>query len=122
MVGHIKGRYEAWKENIKKYLQKVKDLISIFLSFDIQQVSRADNVRIDALSKLAVLLPADLKNRTYFEILKASTLKKSLVVQQVDDEPCWIDPLLKYLRLDELPIDRKEAQKIKKIGRLLYLV
>ena len=65
---------------MKKYLQKVKDLISVFLSFDIQQVSRLDNARADTLSKLAVLLPTNLENRTYFEVLRVSTLEKPLVV------------------------------------------
>ena len=59
MVGHIKGGYEARKENMKRYLQKIKDLISIFWSFDIQQVFRVDNAKADVLSKLAVLLPID---------------------------------------------------------------
>ncbi|XP_073109291.1 uncharacterized protein [Elaeis guineensis] len=114
VVGHIKDRYEAREENMKKYLQKVKDLTSVFLSFDIQQVPRADNARADALSKLAVLLPTDLENGTYFEVLKVSTLEEPLIVQQVDEEPCWIDPLLKYFRSGKLSTDRKEACKIRK--------
>ncbi|XP_073105175.1 uncharacterized protein [Elaeis guineensis] len=113
-VGEIKGGYEAQEENMKKYLQKIKDLILTFLSFDIQQVLKADNTRVDTLSKLAALLPTDLQKGTYFEVLKASSLEKPLVVPQVDEEPCWIDPLLKYLRLGELPPDRKEARKIRK--------
>ena len=35
VIGYIKGSYEAREENMKKYLQKVKDLTLIFLSFDI---------------------------------------------------------------------------------------
>nr|XP_010931291.1 uncharacterized protein LOC105052237 [Elaeis guineensis] len=65
-VGQIKGEYEAREKNMKKYLQKV---------------SKPDNARINALSKLAVLLPTDLENRIYFEVLKASTLEELLVVQ-----------------------------------------
>ena len=34
VVGQVRGDYEARKENIKKYLQKVKDLMSSFSSFD----------------------------------------------------------------------------------------
>ena len=79
-----------------------------------QQVPRTDNARADALSKLIVLLFADFENETYFEVLKASALEEPLVVLQVDEEPYWIDPLLKYLRSGELPTDRKEAQKIRK--------
>ena len=35
-VGQIKGEYEVWEKNMKKYLQKIKNLTSTFLSFDIQ--------------------------------------------------------------------------------------
>ncbi|XP_073098880.1 uncharacterized protein [Elaeis guineensis] len=44
VVSHIKGGYEARKENMKRYLQKVP---------------RANNAKTDALSKLAALLPID---------------------------------------------------------------
>ncbi|XP_073107230.1 uncharacterized protein [Elaeis guineensis] len=53
----------------------------------------------DALSKLAVFLPSEFQKGTYIEI---------------EEEPYWIDPLLKYLRLDELPSDSWEAWKIRK--------
>ena len=35
VVGQIKGGYEAREKNMKRYFQKVKDLILSFLSFDI---------------------------------------------------------------------------------------
>lgn len=35
VIRHIKGDYEAWKENKIKYLTKVKDLASTFHSFEI---------------------------------------------------------------------------------------
>ncbi|XP_073117061.1 uncharacterized protein [Elaeis guineensis] len=114
VVGHIKGGYEARDENMKRYLQKVKDLNLTFLSFNIQQVLRMDNAKMDALSKLMALLPTDWKEKTYFEVLKISSLEEPLAIQQIDEEPCWIDPLLKYLSSDELPSDRREARKVKK--------
>ena len=36
VISHIKDGYEVREENMKRYLQKVKDLISTFLSFYIQ--------------------------------------------------------------------------------------
>ncbi|XP_073101479.1 uncharacterized protein [Elaeis guineensis] len=39
VAGQVKGDYKAREESMKKYLQKkVKDLILMFASFDIQQV------------------------------------------------------------------------------------
>nr|XP_010928962.1 uncharacterized protein LOC105050574 [Elaeis guineensis] len=99
MIGHIRGKYEAREENIKRYLHKV---------------SKRKNARVDALSKLVALLPTDLEKGIYFEILKISSLEKPLVIQQVDKESYWIDPLLKYLQSVELLSDRRKAQKIRK--------
>lgn len=41
---------------MKKYLDKVKYLVSLFLSFDVLQVPRIENAMTDALSKLAASL------------------------------------------------------------------
>ncbi|XP_073116196.1 uncharacterized protein [Elaeis guineensis] len=59
VVGYIKGDYEAREKNMKRYLQKIKNLTLIFLSFDIQQVPKVDNAKVNVLSKLATLLPTD---------------------------------------------------------------
>ena len=114
MVSYIKGGYKVREENMKRYLQKVKNLTSTFLSFDVQQVPRTDNAKMDALSKLVALLPTDLEEETYFKVLKILSLEEPLVIQQIDEKPCWIDPLLKYLKSDELPFDCREAWKVRK--------
>nr|XP_010909350.1 uncharacterized protein LOC105035479 [Elaeis guineensis] len=84
VTGQVKDEYEAREKNMKRYLEKVL---------------RTQNTRVDALSKLAVFLPSEFQKGTYIEI---------------EEEPYWIDPLLKYLRLDELPSDSWEAWKIRK--------
>ncbi|XP_073101422.1 uncharacterized protein [Elaeis guineensis] len=53
VADQVKGDFEAREENMKKYLQKVKDLTSKFFYFDIQQIPRSENSRADLLSKLA---------------------------------------------------------------------
>lgn len=72
---------------MKKYLGKVKNLTSSFQIFDIQQVPTAKNARVDALSKLAVSLPSNLRNNTYLKVLKKSSLEELQHVQQIDEEP-----------------------------------
>lgn len=61
---------------MKKYLGKVKGLIESFQGFDIQQVPRAKNAKAKALSKLVALLSLDLKNDTYFKVLKQLSLEE----------------------------------------------
>ena len=41
VVRQVKGEYEAKEDNMKRYLLKVKGLISSFTHFDIQQVPRS---------------------------------------------------------------------------------
>ena len=86
MAAQVKGEYKVWVENMKRYFQNVKNLTSSFLSFDIQQIPKAENVRMDAPSKLAASLPANLQKGTIIKVLKASSLEEPLVVQQVDEE------------------------------------
>nr|XP_010930438.1 uncharacterized protein LOC105051606 [Elaeis guineensis] len=52
------------------------------------KVPKAENAKVDALSKLAALLPIDLENETYFEVLKTSSLEEPLIVQQIDEKSC----------------------------------
>ena len=86
VVRQIKDGYEVRKKNMKRYLQKIKDLTLFFLSFDNQQILRAENTKTDALSKLIALLSTDLEKGTYFEVLKISSLEEPLVVQQVNEK------------------------------------
>ena len=69
---------------------------------------------MDALSKLTASQPSEVQNETYIEVLENSSLEESLAVQQIEEESCWIDLLLKYLRSNELPSDSQKARKIHK--------
>ncbi|GJT93124.1 reverse transcriptase domain-containing protein [Tanacetum coccineum] len=49
--------YVAKEENMVKYLEKAKSLISGFANFSISQVPRSKNKKVDALSKIASTQP-----------------------------------------------------------------
>ncbi|GJS88294.1 reverse transcriptase domain-containing protein [Tanacetum coccineum] len=53
VVNQVLGTYGAKEENMIKYLEKVKSLISGFTQFSISQVPRSKNKKADALSKIA---------------------------------------------------------------------
>lgn len=82
---------------MKRYLQKVNDLIQAFHKFDIQQISGMENIQVDALSKLAISVLHDLRAQIFFEIVEEPSIKESMHVLQIDIEPCQIDPLAQYL-------------------------
>ncbi|GKE08950.1 reverse transcriptase domain-containing protein [Tanacetum coccineum] len=53
VVNQVLGTYVAKEENMIKYLEKVKGLVSGFANFSISQVPRSKNKKADALSKIA---------------------------------------------------------------------
>lgn len=96
-----------------KYLLKVKDLATTFRSFDIQQIPREDNSRANFLAKAVTTTPMALPKEGYFELIKRLTIKELVEVMQLDDEPCWINPLINFLKDGTFPTDWKEACKVK---------
>ena len=96
IVGQMQGEYKAWKPNMMKYLQKVKDLASSFNIMNILQIPRTKNMRADLLSKLATVGAVDLKRTSYLETLEKLSIEEHEVMQ-TDLEPSWIDPILHYL-------------------------
>ena len=63
-----------------KYLQKIKDLISNFVSLNVSYILRLANARADLLSKLATQETANLKRSSYLEILECLSIKEALVI------------------------------------------
>ncbi|GKE64333.1 reverse transcriptase domain-containing protein, partial [Tanacetum coccineum] len=53
VANQVLGTYVAKEENMVKYLEKAKSLISGFANFSISQVPRSKNKKADALSKIA---------------------------------------------------------------------
>nr|GEZ77936.1 reverse transcriptase domain-containing protein [Tanacetum cinerariifolium] len=85
--------YVAKEDNMIKYMEIVKGLVSGFTTFSISQVSRSKNKKADALSKIA------------------STSFAHLSKQLVD-----------YLKGDVLPGDKKKARKLRLKARQYELI
>ena len=56
MVRQVSGEYETRDSNLSKYVIRIHDMIRIFQSFDIYCISRFQNKRADALSKLVLFV------------------------------------------------------------------
>ena len=76
VVGQVSENYEAQEDSMAKYLEMVKEIIPAFGSFDIKQISRAENIRADLLSKLATLALAELPKEVLFEVLKCPSTEE----------------------------------------------
>ncbi|GJS91349.1 reverse transcriptase domain-containing protein [Tanacetum coccineum] len=67
VANQVLGTYIAKEENMIKYWEKVKSLVSGFASFSISQVPRSHNKKADALSKIASTSFAHLSKQVLVE-------------------------------------------------------
>ncbi|GJZ13132.1 reverse transcriptase domain-containing protein [Tanacetum coccineum] len=67
VANQVLETYVAKEENMIKYLEKVKSLVSGFANFSISQVSRSKNKKADALSKIASTSFAHLSKQVLVE-------------------------------------------------------
>nr|GEX66501.1 reverse transcriptase domain-containing protein [Tanacetum cinerariifolium] len=93
VANQVSGTFVAKEDNIVKYLEIVKSLVSGFTTFSISQVPRSKNKKEDALSKIALTSLAHLSK------------------QSVD-----------YLKGGVLPGDKKEARKLRLKSRQYELM
>ncbi|KAL0410722.1 UNVERIFIED_CONTAM: hypothetical protein Slati_3661900 [Sesamum latifolium] len=56
IVKQVSREYEANEESMVQYLQQIEELKTKFKIFQLQQISREENVKVDSLSKLASAL------------------------------------------------------------------
>ncbi|GJX30121.1 reverse transcriptase domain-containing protein [Tanacetum coccineum] len=113
VANQVLGAYIAKEENMIKYLEKVKCLVSGFANFSISQVPRSKNKKADALSKIASTSFAHLSKQVLVEILKEKSIQEKEVTTVVEEDgPTWMTPIIEYLNEGTLPDDRKEASKL----------
>ena len=97
------------------YLAHVKQLISQFERTEVKQIGRESNSHADALANLASAVKAKNKRTVEVETLEKPSieLQPTRQVLCVDLGPSWMDPIIAYLRDDQLPEDKNEAHKIR---------
>nr|GFB42200.1 reverse transcriptase domain-containing protein [Tanacetum cinerariifolium] len=76
VANQMLGTYVAKEENMIKYLEIVKGLVSGFNTFSISQVPRSKNKQADALSKIASTSFAHLSKQVLVEVLENKVHKR----------------------------------------------
>ncbi|GJU32657.1 reverse transcriptase domain-containing protein [Tanacetum coccineum] len=113
VANQVLGTYVAKEENLIKYLEKVKGLVSGFANFSISQVPRSKNKKADALSKIASTSFAYLSKQVLVEVLQEKSIQEKEVTTVVEEDgSTWMTPIMEYLKDGTLPGDRKEASKL----------
>nr|GEV27058.1 reverse transcriptase domain-containing protein [Tanacetum cinerariifolium] len=97
VANQVLGTYVAKEDNMIKYLEIVRGLISGFTTFSIIQV--------------------------LVEVLENKSIKEKEVATMIEDDgPTWMTQLMDYLKEGVLPGDKKEAKKLRLKARQYELM
>nr|GFA87381.1 reverse transcriptase domain-containing protein [Tanacetum cinerariifolium] len=86
VANQVLGTYIAKEDNMIKYLDIAKDLVSGFKTFSICQVSRSNNKKADALSKIASTSFAHLSKQVLVEVLETKSITAKEVTAVIEEE------------------------------------
>nr|GEU39407.1 reverse transcriptase domain-containing protein [Tanacetum cinerariifolium] len=123
VANQVLGTYVAKEDNMIKYLEIVKGLVSGFTTFSISQVPRSKNKQADALSKIASTSFTHLSKQVLVEVLENKFIKEKEVAAVIEEDgPTWMTQLVDYLKEGVLPGDNKEARKLRLKARQYELM
>nr|GEY17012.1 reverse transcriptase domain-containing protein [Tanacetum cinerariifolium] len=123
VANQVLGTYVAKEDNMIKYLEIVKGLVSGFTTFSISQVSRSKNKQADVLSKIASTSFAHLSKQILVEVLENKSIKEKEVAAVIEEDgPTSMTQLVDYLKGGVLPRDNKEARKLRLRARQYELI
>ena len=112
VVGQVNEEYESRDPRIAKYVSLVKQRLNGFSAWRLEHITRDCNEKAATLAFVAASLPI-----TETVILPIYyQLDSSIVttrVSQVDKvPPSWMDPIVQYINIRQLPDDRNKAHKV----------
>ncbi|KAL5566044.1 hypothetical protein UlMin_029208 [Ulmus minor] len=113
VVSQVNSEFQAKGEKMASYLEKAKEAMNQFDTVTIIQVPRAENTNADALARLATGLEERLLKTVPIEILEAPSIDKPEQVGSIVVHPCWMDPIISFLRDGTLPADKFEARRLR---------
>ncbi|GKG18373.1 reverse transcriptase domain-containing protein [Tanacetum coccineum] len=86
VANQVNEMYVAKEADMIQYLEKVKTLTSSFKAFSIRQISRSENKKADALSKIASTSFAYLNKQVLVEELKEKLISEAEILAVVEEE------------------------------------
>ena len=105
----MNGICEAKEDWMKKYLNKIKQLIKKFKEASFVQLSIEENMEANGLAK-ATSAGGAMDNCDRVQYMLSIDI---LEVQQIGGEENWMTPIVLYLKDERLPEDKHEAKKLR---------
>nr|GEV33259.1 reverse transcriptase domain-containing protein [Tanacetum cinerariifolium] len=123
VANQVLGTYVAKEDNMIKYLEIVRGLVSGFTTFSISQVLQSKNKQADAVSKIASTSFAHLSKHVLVEVLENKSIKEKEVAAVIEEDgTTWMTQIADYLKEGILPGDNKEARKLRLKARQYELM
>ncbi|CAJ2652721.1 unnamed protein product [Trifolium pratense] len=117
VASQITGEYQTKDERLTEYLNLIKEKLTKFRQTEVNHVPREHNARADILSKLA----STKKKKGGNQSLIQETLSKPSIVKPTEvfliceiNANSWMTPVFEFLNTGNLPLDKKEAAKVKR--------
>ena len=123
VVGQVGGDLEARDSRMLEYLHLVKNMQERFEAFDLSHVSRSGNTHADSLATLATSSAQDLPRVILVEdmYVRALAHQDAPRIHQVTLGPSWMDAISLFLERDVLPVEKSEADKIRRKAPRFWL-
>ncbi|XP_022855981.1 uncharacterized protein LOC111377155 [Olea europaea var. sylvestris] len=112
VVGQIEGSFERKDEKTNLYCLKVHDLQRQFISCEILKVARAEDAKVDALSRLVFIGMDGLDRIVHIKMVAEPRIAQKPSVMDIDHEPSWMDPIVDYISNVNIPTDPRLARSI----------
>ncbi|XP_022893838.1 uncharacterized protein LOC111408295 [Olea europaea var. sylvestris] len=113
VVGQIEGTFNKKDEKMSLYCLKVHDLQRKFKSCEIVKITRAENCKVDALSRLVFMGIDGLDRIVHVRIVIEPSINQIVGVMAIDNEPSWMDPIVDFINHGNLPEDPRAAGSIR---------
>ena len=112
VMGQVNGTCKAKEERMKKYLEKVLQLVKKFKEANFVQIPRKENMESDTLAKEA---SANQPMDKFDEVQYIPSIDIPEVLQ-VQNEGNWMAPIISYLNDVTLSKGKDEARKLRVMG------
>lgn len=116
----LQGDYKVWDPPLKQYQEELARQVAKFPCIEISQIPREQNIRVDALSKMA-LLPEEQRQGVTFELMTSSSVpaqpKQVMAIEQGD----WHATIIAFLTDGVVP-DGVTLQQIQRKATTYLLV
>ena len=129
VVYQIQDSFEAQDSRMKAYLSAAKQIINKFGTVKVAQVGQAQNRHADSLATLASLMTEVVPRLIKVELIREPSIcmtdnyitAGAGIARISITRPCWMNPIIDFLAEDQVPEDKKEAKKIRRVASQYWL-